>query len=254
MAVGWDEIAADGITNCGLSGGTRYCWGGGYHGLLGDDAVDNVYGPATVSGETIPWTHLSIGSNVACGITATDLYCWGDNDVGQLGHGDTGPTVLHPQEATAKAWTAIGVAFDGDSACALAGGQLSCWGENQYNMFGQGPNPPSQLSSPTPVMTTVSSWRQFSVGTCHVCAIEASTDALYCWGDNVGNELGDDELGNRVDNPRKIGVDTWKMVSAGSFHTCGVDTAGELFCWGSNRHGVIGDGSEAEPKPVRTVR
>ncbi len=34
-------------------------------------------------------------------------------------------------------------------------------------------------------------------------------------------------------------------VSAGYFHACAIDTAGDMWCWGSNDHGQLGDRTDS---------
>ncbi|MFT3770988.1 MAG: hypothetical protein QM820_36690 [Minicystis sp.] len=44
----------------------------------------------------------------------------------------------------------------------------------------------------------------------------------------------------------------WAEVAAGVDHTCARTFAGEVFCWGSNERGQIGDGTEIDrPRPAR---
>jgi hypothetical protein len=46
---------------------------------------------------------------------------------------------------------------------------------------------------------------------------------------------------------------TFRSVSAGLAHTCGVTLAGAAYCWGSNGEGRLGDGTEIDrtsPTPV----
>ena len=38
---------------------------------------------------------------------------------------------------------------------------------------------------------------------------------------------------------------TWSQVSAGASHTCAVDAAGALWCWGKNHDGEVGVGDPA---------
>jgi alpha-tubulin suppressor-like RCC1 family protein len=41
------------------------------------------------------------------------------------------------------------------------------------------------------------------------------------------------------------------VVTTGFYHTCGVTTAGETYCWGGNGQGEVGTGdvSASEPSP-----
>ena len=93
-------------------------------------------------------------------------------------------------------------------ACAVtSGGEVECWGSNNY---GQTDAPAGRFS-------------QVSAGSWHTCAVTSGGE-LECWGSNTYGQ---------TDAP----AGRFSQVSAGSWHTCAVKSGGELECWGSNNYG-----------------
>src|SRR5207302_1183116 len=77
----------------------------------------------------------------------------------------------------------------------------------------------------------------------------------YCWGDNRFGQLGvgDGSAVPRTPLPVAVaGTLSFRAVSAGDSHSCGVTTGNTAYCWGENT-GPLGDGthlSQTAPAPV----
>jgi hypothetical protein len=92
-----------------------------------------------------------------------------------------------------------------------------------------------------------------SAGGSHTCGV--TTDAAaYCWGSNDHGQLGDGTMSDRQATAVPVtGGFSFASVSAGGDHTCGVTANGAGYCWGTNGHGQLGDGTTTErhsPVPV----
>ena len=66
-----------------------------------------------------------------------------------------------------------------------------------------------------------------------------------CWGTNGNGQLGDSTTNHRR-RPEDISLPSGKSlksIDAGGESTCGIMNTGELYCWGYNGYGNLGDGT-----------
>ncbi len=98
--------------------------------------------------------------------------------------------------------------------------------------------------------TKVNGWRQIASSNNHTCAISYDYRA-YCWGYNGNGQLG---IGNITDSnvPVRV-IDTGvmtgkniKSIAVGSSHTCAITFDGQLYCWGANTSGQLGNTSNTD--------
>ena len=84
-----------------------------------------------------------------------------------------------------------------------------------------------------------------AAGHYHSCALTSEGDA-YCWGYNSpGGQLGDGFTDNQSSPVAVLGDLSFRALTGGGYHTCGVTTAGAAYCWGRNEAGQLGNGSNS---------
>ncbi|MCC6874869.1 MAG: hypothetical protein IT378_11230 [Sandaracinaceae bacterium] len=69
----------------------------------------------------------------------------------------------------------------------------------------------------------------------HAC-VAMEDGRMYCWGDNDRGQLGQGTGGPASSaTPLAVpGFNRARAVTVGAAHSCAVDTAGEVWCWGAN--------------------
>ncbi|TKR27319.1 cell wall anchor protein [Cellulomonas hominis] len=191
------------------------------------------------------FTDLAAGAFHSVGLGADGVvYAWGRNNVGQLGDGTTVdssvPTpVALPAEVVITAVTA-GQYF---SAALSADGVVYAWGSNSSGQLGDGTTAPSPVPKPVslPPGTEITA---LAAGYYHVVAM-SSDGGVYAWGYNSSGQLGDGTTTTSsvpVVTQVPSGVTYTELFAAG-YRSSALGSDGNVYSWGDNREGQIGDGT-----------
>lgn len=226
------RIAAGGDHSCALNPlGEVSCFGHNANGQLGDgttlqrSTAVRVAAPAGVT-----FAQVAAGGSHSCAVTSGgEAYCWGGNTAGQLGDGTT-----TQRQSPVRVITPAGVTFAQLAAATVqtcgvtTAGAVYCWGLNRLT--------PILVPAPVGVIfTQVATYGE------HACGVSTAGSA-YCWGDNSQGQLGDGTSSERVAPvlvTAPTGV-TFTQVATGAVHSCGLTTAGAVYCWGNNQAGQLG--------------
>jgi alpha-tubulin suppressor-like RCC1 family protein len=153
-----------------------------------------------------------------------------------------------PNEILPGRWAAVSLGESEGAAIAAADGVVHIWNARPTSYE------PIERT-PAPIAGTAGS-SKVSVGFNHSCALRGGV--ALCWGWNYHGEIGRPSKGthDRADAPVLAEVPhgvTFIDVSAGTGHTCGVDTDGAVWCWGANQYGECGAKPAPEIKPLRVA-
>lgn len=158
--------------------------------------------------------------------------------------------VLGPGGAVVLHASAVRVATGDAHVCAVAGGVLTCWGDDADGQLGA---PAAGAVPPRPV-TVPGTWLTPAAGTRHTCAL-AVDGSVSCWGANDKGQLGAGDL-VASSSPRAVSLPAEAVRLSTSFEfTCAVLADATLWCWGYNWEGQLGQGDKHpgtdRPSPVQ---
>ena len=192
----------------------------------------------------------------SCGLmTDSRAYCWGGNGTGTLGDGTTYDVMPTPVPVAGDHAFQVLYSGTGATTCGVADdGVARCWGSGNNRELGRGSSPVDLCGDDgtTPCNKTpmpVDSEERFawSGGLYkHSCALRSDGRA-YCWGFNPGGQTGTDTGGSIFQNfPTPVETQLrFTDIDGGFNHSCGLDTDGTIYCWGSAAFGVKGPGGES---------
>ncbi|KJY52025.1 RCC1 repeat domain protein, 2 domains [Bifidobacterium kimbladii] len=222
---------------------------------------------------------FSSGFSLAVGSDG-NAYAWGSNSQGQLGDG-TGTTrytpvmVRKPDRSTypdlPEDFTYLQVSAGASHSLALGSdGNVYAWGSNGSGRLGDGTtterHAPVRVKTPDrktyPDLPADFTYLQVSAGYNYSLAVGSDGNA-YAWGSNSQGQLGDGTGTTRYTPVRVRKPDrstypdlpedfTYLQVSAGASHSLAVGSDGNVYAWGSNGSGQLGDGTRSSrTAPVR---
>jgi alpha-tubulin suppressor-like RCC1 family protein len=176
------------------------------------------------------------------------VYSCGNNTVGELGDGTTRSSTV-PVRVTGlgHARVRVLVAAYANSGALLANGQYFDWGYDGQGQLGNGTigehSPvPVRVPLPGPVRLVVEGGSAPGNGQ---TLTKLVSGALYAWGDNSDYQLGNERTGTE---PSPIpffppaGI-TYAALATGGATSYALSTAGNVYAWGLNKLGQVGDGT-----------
>jgi alpha-tubulin suppressor-like RCC1 family protein len=268
-----------GYSLAATSTGQLYSFGENFYGQLGVATTvgtsSNLPALVTLAGATGPVVEVAAGEAHGLAVTSTgQLYGFGENQYGQLGtttnnnKSTPNPTPTLINLPGAKGAVTQVAAGSHHSLAVTSSGQLYAFGRNYYGELGSATHNGTNEPNPTPtlvglpgatgVVTAVAAGEAFSLAV-------TSTGQLYAFGENfhgqLGNSSGIEVAAKAHPTPTPVtlpgATGSVTQVAAGAFHTLAVTGSGQLYAFGSNYSGQLGNatntgstGAAANPTPT----
>jgi len=173
------------------------------------------------------------------------VWAWGDNSFGQLGNGTTMPSLVPVKVSSLTNVTAV-AANSHFSFALRSDGTLWSWGANYFGQLGDGTGEQRTLPVRVVGLTSV---RSVAAGWQHALAVE-NDGSVWAWGWNYYGQLGNgttSPFSFGSPTPARVqGIQGTVSVADGYGHSLALDASGNVWAWGANDQGQLGDGSGAD--------
>jgi alpha-tubulin suppressor-like RCC1 family protein len=187
--------------------------------------------------------------------TVQVVYAWGDNAYGQAGTWPVGGLVLSPVPVRGAAANVAQLAGGKDDfvLSLRSDGTVWGWGDNSAHQLGDLTQPSS--FTPVQIHGLPPGIVQVAAGFEHGAAV-AADGSVWTWGGNDYGALGYPTPGSdHATTPHQVpGLSGVKQVAAGFDFTVALRSNGEVWTWGANYYGQLGDGTHTDrATPARNL-
>ncbi|KFB50142.1 hypothetical protein ZHAS_00018200 [Anopheles sinensis] len=241
------------------SDGEVFSWGEGEDGKLGHGNRDSYDRPKLIEALSgIGVIDIACGSaHSACITSQGHVLTWGKGRYGRLGHGDSEDQLQPKLVEALLGYRAIDIACgsgDAQTLCITDDDNVWSWGDGDYGKLGRGGSDgckaPMKIESLAGLgVTKVECGSQFSVAL-------TRSGAVYTWGKGDYHRLGHGNT-DHVRRPKKVAALQGKKIisiATGSLHCVACSDGGEVFTWGDNDEGQLGDGTVSAIQRPRLVQ
>ncbi|WP_169927753.1 RCC1 domain-containing protein [Labilithrix luteola] len=263
-----------------LTSGELHCWGNDDSFQLANPKTAHVRGPGPASLGSVTVSKVALGTNTTLGLTSTgDVMSWGElaGPTGPLGGRMTSispdphpnPILqLHSVTSLAASLTfrtdVSGPLNPGTQdigpgprvlrrahACAIAGGEVYCWGRSDYGALCTGLPDAELLPARAPLDSRA--WPQQVAVADEITCVRMTDGTVRCCGGDSRGRLGN----GSVDVFTAFFVPVASLtghavqIATSNRSVCALLKDGSVQCWGSNEHGELGtDASDEDPHPT----
>ncbi|MDR2063787.1 MAG: IPT/TIG domain-containing protein [Candidatus Nomurabacteria bacterium] len=278
------QVAAGEYHSLALSNtGQVYVWGSDEYGQLGDGTVGPNANPtptnitanfAGLSGQIV---QVAGGRHYSVALSSSgQVYTWGRDQNGQLGDGTVGTPNSNPTPINITANFAglsgkiIKLSAGFQAVHALTdSGQLWGWGNDGFGTLGDGTpgyDGDNKTNNPTPINVTANfaglSGQIIDIvgdkGSSTI--VLSSSGQVYTFGSDSYGNLGDGTVESPTGNATPINITAnfagltgqITKIGAGNSTSFAITNSGQLYAWGNDSSGQLGDGTTATPDKVPT--
>lgn len=231
-----------------LNNGTVMTWGYNNYGQIGNDSKEKQYTPYLID-DIANIVEIATGEHHTVALDKDGVvWCWGNNNYGQYGNGTT-ITSKSPIRTYAGSIVEQNATIGENHELYINNeGKIYAVGDNTYGQLGTGDN--IKRDEPTEINGPWGNARIIKVETRNNTSFAITEDnVLYGWGQDDSRQLGNLEHAN-VNYPVQIATDV-NDVRAGAEHTTILKTNGDVYVWGSNTYGQLGEEDyEDTPKKI----
>ena len=281
-----------GVACAHLASGKLWCWGRDHQGQLlraGEDMElypDLVRAPGEAAIEPLSFTRIAPSTHTALGLAADGtVWSWGalagelGMVSGRIGSIDRNPTpkrldsLSNVTSVVTSAWVEPPAPDPAQSrpgpggdppklppqahACALAGGEIHCWGRSYQGALCTGFRDFEQEPARAPLPISAKTWPQQLAVADEITCARTTDGSVYCCGSDKRGRLGTGAVSllspsfTKAEAFRRYAV----QVATSDRAVCALVVDGTVECWGSNEKGELGqspDGAD-HPSPVRVA-
>ena len=223
--------------------GNLWAWGWNSDGQLGNNSKTNSLVPIQIKYGT-KFKEISAGERHNLAIDESgNLWSWGNNGFGRLFTGNTVNSLVPQMVMTDTKFQAISAGYEHSLAIDESGKLWGC-GSNYQKQLSNGT---TQSSSTTPIILI--QWlnaKSISTFASHNLVLDQNGN-LLAWGYNSQGQLGNGTSANNISNPYNVNSGTkFEYISAGHDHSLAIDESGNLWSWGLNSSGQLGNGTTTD--------
>jgi len=234
----------DGFSFAVKTSGTVWAWGVNFSYQLGNGTTTDSPTPVQIPGlDNV--VAVSSGSSWAMAMKKDGtVWAWGANTRGVTGQpGGTNPHTPLPHQVPGLSGI-IAIAAGSTHGLALkVDGTVWGWGDNSGGQLGNGtaPTTSNDVATQTPGLPSITA---IGAGRFHSLAVDVN-GTVWAWGDNGYGQLGDGTTNvNASLLPLHLSsLTNIAAVSGGRIFSAAVDTSGDVWTWGANFNGQLGDGT-----------
>jgi uncharacterized repeat protein (TIGR02543 family) len=242
--------------------GKVYAWGRNQFGRLGDGTDINRGTPVltnfTSSGLMESEKIVTIKAATSHSIALTNqgrIFVWGDNSYGQIGDGRSSavyyPKLLNLELQENEKATQIEVG-DNHNVVLTSNSRIFTWGFNNSSQLGDGTTidkkVPTLISnaflSENEIITKIYSGSYYNY-------LTTSNGKVYGWGDNFYGVLGNGTQDyllqpTLITFNNLLNSETFVSFDLGIYHSLGITNLGNIYSWGRNTLGRLGNGTNVD--------